>query len=275
MQFHDYLVGGRDVFELFYNELREGVLRNNLLLWAAKWYEARRPYYKCWPALLGAMCKIKLDRTLREFAIKPQIVLLRFGLGDEPQCGNIKILCIGVACVERKDSETTLIVMPLCENQARKQLLLHHSIASEWDETLEVVCHDEPYNSGDEACDTSSLNDTLQLALRISLSCLILAEDSEYITPDVLSKDEPAYRLTHNQKYVDKAHRKGKLGWDIGKHFETIPHARRPHMAIRHTGPRGSIPRIVAVKGCIVHRKKATRVPTGHFDIAGHEIEPD
>jgi hypothetical protein len=36
--------------------------------------------------------------------------------------------------------------------------------------------------------------------------------------------------------YVDKAHRRGKVGWNVGRHIEVAPHYRRPHMALVWTG---------------------------------------
>ena len=33
-------------------------------------------------------------------------------------------------------------------------------------------------------------------------------------------------------KYVAKAHRRGKVGWDVGRRIEVAPHFRRPLMTL-------------------------------------------
>jgi hypothetical protein len=33
-------------------------------------------------------------------------------------------------------------------------------------------------------------------------------------------------------KYVAKAHRRGKVGWNAGRRTEVAPHYRRPHMTL-------------------------------------------
>ena len=43
------------------------------------------------------------------------------------------------------------------------------------------------------------------------------------------------------QKQVEKAHRRGKVGWDVGKHIEATPHYRRSHMASVATSRRHAI----------------------------------
>jgi hypothetical protein len=71
------------------------------------------------------------------------------------------------------------------------------------------------------------------------------------------------YEQSHDQKFVDKAHRRGKVGWDVGRHIEVIPHYRRPHMALVWTGQGRGVPRIVPRKGSVVHREVVERVPSG------------
>ena len=71
----------------------------------------------------------------------------------------------------------------------------------------------------------------------------------------------------------DKARNNGVFGWSIGKNVEVSPHVRRPHWALRHTGPKGSVPQIVPVKGCKVKGNKLTTVPTGFVLEDGTEVE--
>ena len=81
--------------------------------------------------------------------------------------------------------------------------------------------------------------------------------------PDVLSDDRAKYEQSHDQKFVDKAHRRGKVGWDVGWHVEVMPHYRRPHMTLVWTGRGRAMPRIVPRRGSVVHREVVEKVPMG------------
>ena len=72
--------------------------------------------------------------------------------------------------------------------------------------------------------------------VRLCCSLCLLENDPSIISPDVLSKDRVKFEQTGDQKFVDKAHRRGKVGWDVGRHIEVSPHYRRPHMALVWTG---------------------------------------
>ena len=57
------------------------------------------------------------------------------------------------------------------------------------------------------------------------------------------------YEDSGDRKYVDRARRRGKLGWNVGARIEVMPHYRRPHPALVWTGPGRAVPRIVMRKG--------------------------
>ncbi|MHC4402545.1 MAG: hypothetical protein ACYTG0_23015 [Planctomycetota bacterium] len=83
------------------------------------------------------------------------------------------------------------------------------------------------------------------------------------IEPDVLSKDRDRFEQTGDEKYVAKAHRPGKVGWNIGRRIEVAPHYRRPHLMLAWTGRGRSVPKIVLRRGSIVHREIVEKVPSG------------
>ena len=60
-----------------------------------------------------------------------------------------------------------------------------------------------------------------------------------------------------------KAHRRGKVGWDVGRQVEVMPHYRRPHLMLAWTGPGRAVPKIVPRRGSIVHRSAVEKVPSG------------
>ena len=56
--------------------------------------------------------------------------------------------------------------------------------------------------------------------VRLCCSLCLLENDPEVISPDVLADDRAKFEETGDQKYVDKARRRGKVGWDVGRHIE-------------------------------------------------------
>ena len=107
--------------------------------------------------------------------------------------------------------------------------------------------------------------------IRLCCSLCLLENDPSIISPDVLADDRAKFEASGDQRYIDKAHRRGKVGWDVGKHIEVIPHFRRPHMMLVWTGRGRAVPRIVPRKGSIVHREAVEKLPSG---FGGGEIWP-
>jgi len=79
----------------------------------------------------------------------------------------------------------------------------------------------------------------------------------------LLADDRGKFEANGDRKYIEKAHRRGKVGWDVGKHIEVIPHFRRPHMALVWTGHGRMMPKIVPRKGSVVHRDMVEKLPSG------------
>lgn len=52
-----------------------------------------------------------------------------------------------------------------------------------------------------------------------------------------------------DHEYVDKAHRRGKIGWNMGRHVAVAPHYRRPHMVLMWTGRGRALPKVVPRRG--------------------------
>jgi hypothetical protein len=39
-----------------------------------------------------------------------------------------------------------------------------------------------------------------------------------------LSKERDKFEASGDARYMDKAHRHGKIGWNVGRHIEVAPH---------------------------------------------------
>lgn len=99
--------------------------------------------------------------------------------------------------------------------------------------------------------------------IRLCCSLCLLENDPTIISPDVLADDRAKFDETADVKYVERAHRRGKFGWNVGENLEVIPHYRRPHMMLAWTGPGRAVPKVVRRKGSVVHREVVERLPTG------------
>lgn len=233
------------------------------------WESELRPYYKCWPQIMDALIKIKLDRTLQEASLSERVILLRFGNGHELIRNNAQILSVLTAALGTGNQG--VLWVGACGARSGR-FFVSAQIHSAWHGTMEDICQDKSRGPSQHAHNLGY--EFWGTVFKIALTCHLLANDPSIIEPDVLNKDEPNYRLSGDEKYVAKAHRRGKVGWHIGRSFEAIPHFRRPHLGLRHTGKGRTVPRIVPIKGCVVHRNKMTRVPTGWLTPDGIEVEP-
>ena len=72
--------------------------------------------------------------------------------------------------------------------------------------------------------------------------------------PDVHADDRARCQAGGDHRYCEKAHRRGKVGWDVGREIEVAPHYRRPHLMLAWTGHRRAVPTIVPRNGTIGKR---------------------
>lgn len=111
--------------------------------------------------------------------------------------------------------------------------------------------------------DDSELVEAREIA-RVAFGVLLLAADERYCEPILLNRDKRK-TLTDKQRElaVDRAHRRGVVGFSVGASIELSPHFRRPHFAIRWTGKGASVPRLVPIKGAVINRGVLEQIPSG------------
>ena len=291
MNFHEYetayayaikhcSIPKRVPYRTFYHDLFHSKAKTNLWNRDAirtrchieqQWYNAMRPYYKVWPAVVNPLLRAKLDTPMNALSIGSRVITARLANGHEVIVDEIQ-LCALLICATTEGLVLSFDGIDMCTGVeiTSKPALFPFSDNRTFEQYL---ADSEPplvFVSGQYRKTQGTM---LPVALRLALSLLLLADDPSIIEPDVLSKDTLKYEQTKDPKYIDRAKRRGKVGWHIGKTFETIPHYRRPHLALRHTGRGGSIPRIVPVKGSVVHRQTMATVPTGYITPDGVEID--
>jgi hypothetical protein len=258
------------------------------------WFRNNRPYYKVWPSVIPAFLKLKFTVPVDAMSLPSPVVCLRLteqSLPDFPDCESILVslyqqpafpddnarqFSLGIQCSKDRFGRPT-------ERGKFLGLVFKHGESLE--DALSRAIHPPtvyyenkeavPY-VGDGVLEGSDRKE-MESAVRLACSVCLLATDPTIIEPDVLADDRRRFDEstdpTERQRLIDKAKRRGIVGWRIGEKYEVCPHYRRPHFALRHTGKGGTVPRIVPVKGAVVHRKKITDVPTGYLTPEGEEIE--
>lgn len=257
-----------------------------------QWYKQTRPYYKLYPSIIPALLRVKLDTPCDRLDLGSKTVCIRLPHGFELKAGSVFVRTLLVRVGSPPEMpETTLIISETLSNgfaqaspplRFKKGRTLESFVAGNALESVEL-------DSGDfrlglsvpppEVVSEMISPEFLSVTLRLCVAVLLLANDPSIVTPDVISKYADEYERTSDeskkQAIVDRSIRRGKVGWNIGKEYETCPHFRRPHFAIRHTGKGGTVPKIVPVKGSVVHSSKVSRVPTGYILPDGNEVEPE
>jgi hypothetical protein len=227
------------------------------------WVAARRPYYSIYPVIAESLLKIDLEKTKgSSIALPVDALLVRFPIGREAVVGGLAIKCfLAIQSVDGSGRWLVIIAntAPLAGLAVPNNRV---AILRMSEETVESSI--EEYFARSDGLN-SEVN-PLRACMRLMCTLCLLGDNSEIIKPDVLDNDRRAYEETSDPKYVDKAHRRGKIGWTIGADIEVSAHFRRPHFGLRWTGPGGTIPRIVPIKGTMVHKDKLMAVPQGYLD---------
>lgn len=253
------------------------------------WNELRRPYYNVYPSVASSLAKTTLEvpckTVIDAMKFLPEHLSVRYQVGHELNVGNG---AIGDFFVSRHDN--TVLVDDLDSIPAapsgRDSITLYVCDATVCPDTIYAngkTVISKPYtyyamvlDSGKSVEDMVQaiqsrytvpkiVNDLSMAALRTVMCLALLTSDSEVVSPVVLNAHREKFEKTGDPKYIEKAAKRGVVGWEVGRDIEVGPHYRRPHFGIRWTGKGAAEPKLVPVKGSIVHRKKIGDVPTGYL----------
>ena len=233
------------------------------------WEKAKRPYYNVWPSIVPMLTRLNLDLDSALIQLPLPALCVRFpkAADKNPLVFDWKGQPVHIRCIlmgEINDGTGLSLLIDIGEvmpggvplytyrNFPRKPgLTVEQSLASL---TKKGLFAELGIQIPEEL-----VNDLVRLCCTLCL----LENDPELISPEVLADDRAKYEQTGDQKFVEKARRRGKFGWDVGRHIEVIPHYRRPHLMLAWTGAGRSVPKIVPRKGSIVHRNVVEKLPTG------------
>jgi hypothetical protein len=253
------------------------------------WCEARRPYYNVWPGIIPGLTKLKLDIDAGYFSLPLPELLIRLPVkADHPlkfeyegkQWALRNVLCANTdlkysakkgdphyipgftgqfvkAISYQIDIGECIDGLPDLPVRQYKHILVEPGRSIEWSFT-----HIPTHESAERGVLYPAwFNEDVA---RLICTVCLMATDPEIVEPEVLASDEERYSKTRDSALVDKAHRRGKVGWNVGKDIEVVPHYRRAcPAALYWTGEGRRFPKIRFRKGSVVHRKRLASVPTG------------
>ncbi len=230
-------------------------------MWENEWYSLGQPYYRIYPSILRLFLGINLDVPSNSLCLplSPLVIQLPDGKvrsGDwvidnllvvAPVPTHLAIAAYGVC---RGEGATCGIIFPLTSHTVGERVL-------EAMGTPNVFAPPQGW--------VPVSNDLMLQCMRIVATLCLIADNPEFVRPDVLAADEDKYERTGDEKYVEKAKRRGKFGWTVGKHVEMSPHFRNGCLAVYWTGHGRTKRTIRWRKESIVHKKVIQSVPQGCF----------
>lgn len=257
--------GDTSVRNVYFNAIQSnsasGKAEISALLAEWQWWSEERPYFNVFPSMCDVLRRFAVERIPVSALIprKEKVIAIQF---CEPIDGINACL---VGCVDTEHG--VVFVFRVHSTETYHTFGLDHP----WYYDAILQCPAEYRNCAlSDIPNADHVKDIHKIAMRIGLSVMLMEHDPDFFEPHVLTADQTKFDNAkseeHRQALINKAVKKrGRRGYVIGRQMETIPHFRRPHPALRWTGKGGKIPKVVMVKGSIVHRSKLTQVPTGRY----------
>jgi hypothetical protein len=242
----------------------------NQMLNEQDWEKARKPYYNLWPSIVPMLTRLGLDLDSDLIRLPLPALCIRFP--KDPAKNPLKfdwkgeefpVRCIMLAEINQGTGISVLIDIGEVVGEIGVPVYTYRNFPRKPGLTVEQSLASLGTNGLFADIGVQVPDSLVMDCVRLCCSLCLLENDPSIISPDVLADDRGKYEASGDQKYVDKAHRRGKVGWDVGKHIEVIPHYRRPHMALVWTGRGRAVPRVVPRKGSVVHREAVEKLPSG------------
>ena len=240
-----------------------GVAGVNLVVTEIAWKQSRRPFFNIHPPILRGLSNTRLTIRPKEIPVSVIHSLRRICIKFpckrvSPRLDGISHFFINIASVtiHPRDGSTSSTPVVCFSYQTDTKVV---SCSCPWDRTFEDAATD----AVDCGWETPDEEGQRTFIARIGLGVMLLATDPSFIEPVLLKRD--VGRSGDPESLAKRARQRGLIGYDIGRNMESSPHYRRPHFAIRWTGKGSAIPRLVPVKGSIIHKRMLT-IPTGYED---------
>jgi len=234
------------------------------------WEQAKKPYYNVWPSVIPMLTRLNLDLDSGLIQLPLPALCIRFPKKDNPLTFEWKGRDIQIECMlmgDMNQGRGISVLIDVGEGMTDGEsfgipIYTYRNFRKEKGLTVEQSLAElKPDELSDLGVQIP--NDLVTDCLRLCCTLCLLEHDRSVIEPDVLSNDRIKYERSGDDRYVEKAHRRGKVGWNVGQHIEVAPHYRRPHMTLVWTGAGRAVPRVVPRRGSVVHREVVEKLPSG------------
>ena len=225
------------------------------------WKQERCPYYRVYPGVMESLMKLNLAKLL-DVELEP----FPFGL---------RTLSIEIPKNFWEELGCTSVILADYE---RYYGVTHQGLNKDYGFNL--------INLTTLKDDIKRYNKLTNSFTKLIFGVLAIGDNPDIVKPVVLKADEKKYQLTGDEKYIEKARRRGVIGFDIGEDIPTraqlkqmikeneiaieqgrkAPHIRSACLALVHTGKGRALPKIIKRKGCFVNKDLLTKIPQGFYE---------
>ena len=277
-----------DPFSKFYvntiaklHSLGLGAAEINQMLLELMWFEGHRPYYNVYPGVIKGFLNLRRDNPVNQLVFPEPAFSVRFAKGKEPftfqydgmthatksliVCKSPEVDNLLSKGKQKIQDDKILLYLDMGERAFDVNVYTYIAMPLIAGMTIEEALYALP----PQPAPGPILPDEFRRAIVKILSAIcLLGDDVDLKEFDVLNKDFDKYLKTHDPKYIDKAKRRGKFGWVIGRRCEDekSPTYVNPHFQHYHVG-KGRTQIILKHKqGFFVKKETIKKVPTGHLD---------
>lgn len=273
-------------------DTHEAASSHNQGLFEWRWLDLHGPHYNIWPDIVHHLLNLNLDKVpsdqielpaVLRCNLEPRVLMFRFAKGAnsiafDDENGTTHELRAILAEWHSKEGQIDPTFFPFQKLERQVNCL---TIYMDWGEngkegmplysyqkiplllTLQEAFITIPRFASSNIgliVPQEKQADALKI---VAMCCLMAHDDEELITPDVLAKDRNRFRETGDQKFVLKAHRRKKYGWDVGRkvHAEMSPHYRNCHPCIVWYGPGKTKCKLIIRKGSWVRKDRLDQMP--------------
>lgn len=225
------------------------------------WKKERCPYYRVYPGVMESILKLNLERLLN--------------VDREPFPFGLKTLSIEIPKDYWEELGCTAVIIADYEKYYG---VTHQGLNKDYGFNL--------INLTTLKDDIKRYNKFTNQFTQLIFGVLAIGDNPDIVKPVALKADVQKYELTGDEKYIEKARRRGVIGFDIGEDIPTkaqlkkmveenelaieqgrkAPHIRCAHLHLYHTGKGRSIPKIMLIDSLVVNRDLLTKIPQGFYE---------
>lgn len=239
------------------------------------WMRHEKPYYSVYPGVIKGFLNLRLDIPIAQLKFPEPAFAIKFAAGKEHftfdyEGKTYPVKAMLTAKFPEEDGDEKIMVfidigemMPIGDGD-ESTVYTYVAMPVQEGMTIEEAIDALPPETG--YAGPQLPYDFRRGIVKIIAAICLLGDDVDLKEFDVLNKDLEKYQKDYDPKFIDKAKRRGKNGWLIGRRCEDEknPSYVNPHFQHYHTGKGRTQIVLKHKKGFFVKRDKLREVPTGY-----------